>query len=76
MLNDLERAAVSQLARMDPAVEVIDPLLRSVGQVMFQNNSMSGLLFLVGIFINSYQYGLTALLGLIVATFAVATFAA
>jgi hypothetical protein len=29
---------------------------------------ITGLLFLVGIFINSYQYGLTALLGLVVAT--------
>jgi urea transporter len=70
MLNDFEKAAVSQAARMQPAVGVIDTLLRGVGQVMFQNNSTSGLLFLVGIFINSYKYGLTALLGLIVATFA------
>ena len=55
---------------LPPAVGVIDTLLRGVGQVMFQNNPITGLLFLVGIFINSYKYGLTALLGLVVATLA------
>jgi urea transporter len=50
------------------SVGVIDTLLRGIGQVMFQNNPITGLLFLVGIFINSYKYGLTALLGLVVAT--------
>ena len=58
------------MAHVNPAVGVIDTLLRGVGQVMFQNNPITGLLFLVGIFINSYKYGLTALLGLVVATFA------
>jgi urea transporter len=58
------------MAHVNPAVGVIDALLRGVGQVMFQNNPITGLLFLVGIFINSYKYGLTALLGLVVATFA------
>jgi urea transporter len=53
-----------------PLVGVIDTLLRGVGQVMLQNNPITGLLFLVGIFINSYKYGLTALLGLVVATLA------
>lgn len=52
------------------AVGAIDILLRGVGQVMFQNNPITGLLFLVGIFINSYECGLTALLGVVVATFA------
>ena len=58
------------MAHANPAVGVIDTLLRGVGQVMFQNNPITGLLFLVGIFINSYKYGLTALLGLVVATLA------
>jgi hypothetical protein len=52
------------------AVGAIDILMRGVGQVMFQNNPITGLLFLVGIFINSYECGLTALLGVVVATFA------
>ena len=52
------------------SVAVIDTLLRGIGQVMLQNNPITGLLFLVGIFTNSYKYGLTALLGLVIATLA------
>src|ERR687891_825461 len=63
-------SAWTRMAQVKPAVAVIDTLLRGVGQVMFQNNPITGLLFLVGIFIKSYNYGLTALLGLVVATFA------
>jgi urea transporter len=58
------------MPKVKPAVGVIDTLLRGVGQVMLQNNPMTGLLFLVGIFLNSHEYGLTALLGLVVATLA------
>jgi len=58
------------MAHANPAVGVIDTLLRGVGQVMLQNNPITGLLFLVGIFLNSYEDGLTALLGLVVATVA------
>lgn len=58
------------MAQVKPAVAVIDTLMRGVGQVMFQNNPITGLLFLAGICINSYKYGLTALLGLVVATLA------
>jgi urea transporter len=47
------------MAYANPAVGMIDTLLRGVAQVMFQNNPITGLLFLVGIFINSYEYGLT-----------------
>jgi urea transporter len=61
---------VSQPTHLSRAVGVIDALLRGVGQVMLQNNPTTGLLFLVGIFINSSNYGLTALLGLVVATLA------
>ncbi|HKF67126.1 MAG TPA: urea transporter [Vicinamibacterales bacterium] len=55
---------------MNVALAVADSLLRGVGQVMFQNNPVTGLLFLVGIFINAYENGLSALLGLVVATLA------
>ena len=58
------------MAQVKLAVAVIDTLLRGVGQVMFQNSPITGLLFLAGICINSYKYSLTALLGLIVATLA------
>ena len=58
------------MAHVNSAVGVTDTLLRCVGQMMLQNNPITGLLFLVGIFLNSYEYGLTALLGLLVATLA------
>lgn len=42
--------------------------LRGVGQVMFQNNALTGLLFLCGIFYQSSTYGLAALLGSLTGT--------
>lgn len=48
----------------------IDIILRGIGQVFFQNNPLTGLLFLIGIAINSWQMALYALLGTIVSTFA------
>lgn len=52
------RAAASwaTLAERNPAVGVVDTLLRGVGQVMFQNNPLTGLLFLVGILVNSFKF--------------------
>lgn len=44
----------------------IQSILRSMGQIMFQNNIWSGLLFLTGIFYNSWLLGLAALLGTII----------
>lgn len=41
---------------------------RGVGQVMFQNNALSGLLMLLGIFFNSWQMGVWAILGNMVGT--------
>jgi urea transporter len=54
-------------------VRFIDVNLRGSGQVMFQNNPLTGLLFLAGIFWGSYtagmpQVGIGALLALVVAT--------
>lgn len=45
-----------------------DAVLRGLGQVMLQNNSYAGLLFLVGIFYNSPLFGGGALLGAIAST--------
>src|SRR5262245_840837 len=54
------------IARVNSAVGVTDALLRGVGQVMRRNNPSTGLLFLVGMFLNSYDYhglhGLNAVL--------------
>jgi urea transporter len=52
----------------NPALEFVDAVLRGVGQVMFQNNTYTGVLFLVGIFVNSVVFGIAALLGTIVST--------
>jgi len=66
------RAAESwaTLAERNPPVGVVDTLLRGVGQVMFQNNPLTGLLFLVGIFVNSAKLGGAGLLGLAASTLA------
>ncbi|MDN5941950.1 MAG: urea transporter [Nitrospira sp.] len=41
----------------------LDSVLRGIGQVMLQNNSYAGLLFLIGIFYNSMLFGWAVLLG-------------
>jgi len=56
------------LAQENPFVGFLDTLLRGTGQVMFQNNPLTGLLFLVGIFVNSALLGLAGVIGLIVST--------
>jgi urea transporter len=43
-------------AQENPIVGFLDTLLRGCGQVMFQNNPLTGLLFLVGIFVNSVLF--------------------
>jgi urea transporter len=52
-------------------VSVYNSLLvlgRGIGQVMFQNNALSGLLMLIGIFLNSWQMGVLAVSGNIIST--------
>lgn len=46
----------------------IQSILRGIGQVFFQNNIFSGILFLVGIFYNSWLLGLAALFGTVIST--------
>lgn len=41
----------------------IDTILRGVGQVMLQNNSFAGLIFLIGIIYNSALFGLAVVIG-------------
>ena len=48
----------------------IQTVLRGIGQVMFQNNIYSGILFLGGIFYNSWLLGLAAVLGTLISTVA------
>jgi urea transporter len=49
-------------------LDFLDCVLRGVGQVMLQNNSYAGLLFLLGIFYNSPLFGAAVLLGTAVST--------
>ena len=46
-----------------PVLTFIDNVLRGVGQVMLQNNSYTGVLFLLGMFYNSVLLGLAVLVG-------------
>ena len=43
-------------------------ILRGISQVMLQNNAVTGLLFLIGIFYNSWIMGLGALIGVFTST--------
>lgn len=54
----------------NPVGAFVDSVLRGTGQVMFQNNPITGLLFLIGIFYNSITLGVFALLGNVAATLA------
>ncbi|HET7641476.1 MAG TPA: urea transporter, partial [Ktedonobacteraceae bacterium] len=63
MVNVL--APWNHLAQENVVVGFVDTLLRGTGQVMFQNNPITGLLFLIGIFYNSYQFGIAAVIGLL-----------
>jgi urea transporter len=60
--------AWSGLAEGNPVMTTVDTLLRGVGQVMFQNNPLTGLIFLAGIFVNSGKLGGLGLLGLAAST--------
>ncbi|WP_353154242.1 urea transporter [Herminiimonas fonticola] len=46
----------------------LDAVLRGIGQVMLQNNSYAGFLFLAGIFYNSTLFGWAALFGAAIST--------
>ncbi|WP_167759815.1 urea transporter [Massilia horti] len=54
--------------RSAPAVRFAVYVLRGIGQVMLQDNFITGFLFLVGIFVSSWVSGLYALLGTVVST--------
>ncbi|MCO6505342.1 MAG: urea transporter [Snodgrassella sp.] len=46
-----------QLIRTNLPCQFVDVWLRSYGQVMLQNNALSGLIFLIGVLIGSYTVG-------------------
>jgi urea transporter len=49
--------ALKDELRHHSAVEFSDWVLRGIGQVVFQNNPISGAVILAGIFYNSWIYG-------------------
>ncbi|MEN0072739.1 MAG: urea transporter [Paracraurococcus sp.] len=54
--------------RDHPILGFVDWALRGIGQVVFQNNPLSGLIILLALFFNSWIYGLICILGVVVAT--------
>lgn len=51
-----------------PSLGFVDWVLRGIGQVVFQNNPISGAVILAATFFNSWTYGFICLLGAIVST--------
>lgn len=54
--------------RDDPRFGFVDWVLRGIGQVVFQNNPLSGAVILAGIFYNSWIYGIACLFGTMIST--------
>jgi urea transporter len=54
--------------RDHPTLGFVDWVLRGIGQVVFQNNPISGAIILSGIFYNSWIYGTACLFGTIIST--------
>lgn len=52
-------------------IPFIDSILKGIGQIMLQENRWTGLLFLIGIFIGSWQGGVAVLLSTAAGTFTV-----
>lgn len=54
--------------RDHPVLGFLDWVLRGIGQVVFQNNPLSGAVILAGIYYNSWIYGTACLFGTIIST--------
>ena len=65
------RATIRQLKRLQgvKAEGFTDAVLRGLGQVVFQNNPLTGLLILLAISVNSFVYAGAALFGAVVGTY-------
>ena len=62
------RSALHNQFRDHPTLGFVDWILRGIGQVVFQNNPISGAVILAGIFYNSWIYGTVCLFGTIIGT--------
>ncbi|HXC66019.1 MAG TPA: urea transporter [Nitrospiraceae bacterium] len=61
-------AAFQDRLRDHPILGFVDWVLRGIGQVVFQDNPISGAVILGGIFYNSWIYGTACLFGTIIST--------
>ena len=70
-LVDEIRSSMRHLQRLrGPEGEgMFDAILRGIGQVVFQNNALTGLLLLLAISVNSFLYAAAALFGATVSTY-------
>jgi urea transporter len=68
---DEVRAIIDQLKRLQgvKGEGIPDAVLRGLGQVVFQNNPLTGLLILLAISVNSFVYAGAALFGAVVSTY-------
>ncbi len=66
----MTRSEARQARRLadHPVAAPVDCLLRGIGQVVFQNSPLSGLIILLALFFNSWIYGVICLLGVAVST--------
>jgi urea transporter len=68
-LNFTEVRSQENLSQRKLIMKDIKIILRGIGQVFLQNNALTGLLFLIGIFCNSWILGLGTILGNITSTY-------
>ncbi|MGH6762549.1 MAG: urea transporter [Phyllobacterium sp.] len=59
---------IQNILRDHPRLSFIDWVLRGIGQVVFQNNPLSGLIILGALFYNSLIYGSICVLGTVAST--------
>jgi len=62
------QSSVLDAYRDHPTLGFVDWCLRGVGQVVFQNNPLSGLIILGALFFNSWIYGAICILGVVAST--------
>jgi urea transporter len=68
------RASISPIHRWEAAVDTspiirfVDAVLRGFGQVMFQDSPITGMLFVIGLFVGGWEFGTYALLACVVST--------
>lgn len=53
---------------MNKIIIFLKTVLKGIGQIMLQNNSITGLLFLIGIVYNSLTMGIGAIIGVVIGT--------